>query len=192
MKWLALGVVAVLIGALVLLRGLRGDAAAAKPEPAATRPTPAPAARPTTAPAAAAPAEDEPPVPVAAFERPEEDETAPFKVDSDEFYEQLDEVYSRRLNGFTHDCYQGGKQRKAKVRLLFRWEIKAGAVSVKDVRVDESTLGDPALEACMVKAVAGAHWSDPRMPDWATKVGEDERLLIRIENLKRFDKPDRE
>ncbi|MBL8622038.1 MAG: hypothetical protein JNK64_12060 [Myxococcales bacterium] len=188
MKWLALGVVAVLIGALLLLRGLRSDAAAAKPDAPPARPA---AAAPTTPTARPAPALPEHPVvegPVAAFERPEEDETAPFKVDSDEFYEQLDEVYSRRLSGFTHDCYQGGQHRKAKVRLLFRWEIKGGAVSVKDVRVDESTLGDPALEACMVKAVAGAHWTDARMPDWSTKVGEDERLLIRIENLKRFDK----
>lgn len=192
MKWLALGVVAVLIGALLLLRGLRSDAAAAKPDARPARPAAAAAPAPSARPAPSLPEHPEVEGPVAAFERPEEDETAPFKVDSDEFYEQLDEVYSRRLNGFTHDCYQGGQHRKAKVRLLFRWEIKGGAVSVKDVRVDESTLGDPALEACMVKAVAGAHWTDARMPDWSTKVGEDERLLIRIENLKRFDKPESE
>ena len=187
MKWLALGAVAVLIGALLLWRSRRAEPHAAAPAPApaaATPPGPAPGARP-------APSLPDHPTgegPVAAFERDEPDEDAPIPIDSDEFYETIDEVYSRRLTGVAHDCYEGGLPPKAKLRLLFRWEIKGGAVSIHDVKVHESTLGDAKVEACMVKAVANARWTDPRMPDWSTRVGEEERVLIRIENLKRFDR----
>jgi hypothetical protein len=124
--------------------------------------------------------------PIGFVEEDEPDPDAPFVANSDEFYAHLDEVYGRRLRGYAAPCYQGGHDRKGKVRLLFTWKISGGAVSVANVRVDETTLGDAKLEACMVKAVAAAHWTDPRMPDWATHPGEEERLLIRIENLKRF------
>ena len=190
MKWLALAGVAALVGALLLWHSLRGGSA--HPPDAAAAPAVAPGAPGRPAPTRPAPQLPEHPVvegPIGAIERDEPDEDAPIPVDSDEFYEVLDEVYSRRLTGITHDCYQGGLPPKAKLRLLFRWEIKGGEVSVHDVKVDESTLGAPKVEACMVKAVAAAHWRDPRMPDWATRVGEEERVLIRIENLKRFDPP---
>ncbi len=185
MKWLALGCVAALIGALLLWRSLRAEPQAAAPA-AAPAPTAA-ATRPTARPAPDLPAHPVVEGPVAAFERDEPDEDAPIPIDSDEFFEQLDEVYSRRLTGVAHDCYEGGLPPKAKLRLLFRWQIKGGEVTIHDVKVHESTLGDAKVEACMVKAVANAHWRDPRMPDWTTRVGEEERVLIRIENLKRFD-----
>ena len=186
MKWLALGGVGMLVGLLLLWRGVRSEPATPTvPEVVAAKGSGSAAvAAPRPTPNLPTPVEDD--GPIGYVEEDEPDPDAPFVANSDEFYAHLDEVYGRRLRGYAAPCYQGGHDRKGKVRLLFTWKISGGAVSVANVRVDETTLGDAKLEACMVKAVAAAHWTDPRMPDWATHPGEEERLLIRIENLKRF------
>ncbi|MBK9029930.1 MAG: hypothetical protein IPL61_01075 [Myxococcales bacterium] len=189
MKWLALGGVVVLIGLLLVWRSLAdGDAAATPAARPAPTPVPAVAARP--APHPDAPADDDH-GPTPAIEVPEDpDPDAKIPLDSDDFYETIDRSYGYRLRGLAAGCEHAGKHRKAKVRILFRYHIAGGKVSVTDARIDESTLGDPKAEACMLKAVATAAWDDPRMPDWSTRVGEDERLLVRIEGLATFDRPE--
>ncbi len=189
MKWLAVAaavVVAALLGLWYQARSPGTSAAAANPpEPAAVvvrHPD-------RGAPPGAAPADDDAPLP--ANVRPAgtlapEDDPGPIKKYSEPFWERVDETYSRRLLEFASDCYHGGKERKQKLKLAFRFDIAAGKVSVRDVRVVESTLGDPALEACMTKAVAAAAFDDPDMPDWSSSADEEETLLIRISTLKRF------
>jgi len=115
-----------------------------------------------------------------------EDETGPIKKFSEPFWERVDEVYSRKLLGYAADCYEGGKDRKQKLKVSFKYDIVAGKVSVRDVRMVESTLGDAALEACMVKAIAGASFEDKNMPDWSSAPEDEETLLVRISTLKRF------
>lgn len=119
----------------------------------------------------------------------EEAPEGPIKKYSDEFWERVDEVYSRQLLGFAADCYHGGKDRKQKLKLSYFLDIAGGKVTVRDVKVVDSTLGDATLERCMVKAVGAAHWDDPRMPDWTSDPTQAEHLLIRVETLKRFGPP---
>ncbi|MEZ4404207.1 MAG: hypothetical protein R3B06_29565 [Kofleriaceae bacterium] len=182
MRWLALACGVVAIGAALLWWQLRGGRA----EPssgAATTPVAAARAAPRGGPTRLAPDTSGQPPPAIEVDEPDED--APIPRDSDEFYEEIDRSYSANLRRAASACYKGGKQRKQKLRLLLRYQIAAGKVTVHDVRVDESTLDDPALERCMVDAVAQAHWDAPRMPDWQTRIGEDEQILIRIEGLNR-------
>lgn len=116
-----------------------------------------------------------------------EDDSGPIKKYSEEFWERIDEVYSRRLLGYAAPCYTtGDKHRKAKLKLGFRFDITEGSVAVRDVRIIESTLDDAKLERCMMQAVARAVFKDPNMPDWQSSPDEEETLLIRIETLKRF------
>ena len=115
-----------------------------------------------------------------------EDDPGPIKKFSEPFWERVDEVYSRKLLGFAADCYEGGKERKQKLKVSFKYDIVGGKVTVRDVKPVESTLNDPKLEACMVKAVGAATWNDKNMPDWSSAPEDEETLLIRIETLKRF------
>ncbi|HUQ06303.1 MAG TPA: hypothetical protein VM261_27550 [Kofleriaceae bacterium] len=118
-----------------------------------------------------------------------EDDPGPIRKFSEPFWERVDEVYSRKLLGFAADCYEGGKDRKQKVKLAFRFNISGGNVTVRDVRMVESTMNDPKLEACMLKAVSNATWLDKNMPDWSSLPEEEETLLVRISTLKRFGPP---
>ena len=192
MKWLA--VAAALIAAALIV--LWYEARSSGPPAAATAPAPVAKAAPAPRAYLGAPIEETPgrimdDRPLPPHVRPAgvmapEDDAEPIRKYSDEFWERVDETYSRRLLGFAADCYQGGKERKQKLKLAFRFDIAGGKVSVKDVRMVESTLNDPALEACMTRAVAGATFEDKNMPDWASRPDEEETLLVRIETLKRF------
>lgn len=183
MKWLGLAAVAALVGLLVLWRLAGSSSSEPAPPPTVVKGAD-PVGRPPAAvkqatPIATADDDDRPQI-----EAPAED--APIRKYSDEFWERVDEVYSRRLLGFAADCYRGGKDRKQKLKVSYFLDINAGHVTVRDVKIVDSTMGDAALEQCMVKAVGKAAWDDPRMPDWKSDPSESEHLLIRIETLKRF------
>ncbi len=188
MKWIvAVGGVVLIALALLLWREVRsGDAAAPPPVPAAdTTARRSDHAPPTLAPQLEDKA-TKPGVRPAGTLAPEDD-SGPIKKYSDEFWERVDEVYSRRLLGHAAPCYTSGdKHRKAKLKLGFRFDITEGSVAVRDVRIIESTLDDPKLERCMMQAVSRAVFKDPNMPDWQSSPDEEETLLIRIETLKRF------
>jgi hypothetical protein len=188
-KWLVVAGGVLLVALLLLWREVRsGDAAA--PRPAAADAMRSGGERPVLDPAPApALVEDDEPTPPGV--RPAgtlapEDDTGPIKKYSEAFWERVDETYSRRLLGFAAPCYGGGKHRKQKLKLGFRFDIFEGTVVVRDVRVIESTLGDSRMEACMLEAVQKAAFKDPNMPDWQSSPDEEETLLIRIETLKRF------
>jgi hypothetical protein len=199
MKWL--GVVAALVAAALLLLWYEvrnpGTPAASAATDAVAKPAPPPPSGPIKNPRLDAPMDaveldDDAPLPPGV--RPAgtlapEDDPGPIRKFSEPFWERVDEVYSRKLLGFAADCYEGGKDRKQKVKMAFRFNISGGNVTVRDVRMVESTMNDPKLEACMVKAVADATWTDKNMPDWSSSPDEEETLLVRISTLKRFGPP---
>jgi hypothetical protein len=115
-----------------------------------------------------------------------EDYAEPVKKYSEQFWERVDETYARKLLGHAAECYAGGKDRKQKLKVAYRYRIAGGTVTIGDVRMVESTLGDPALEACMLKEIAAATWDDQHMPDWSSSAEEEETLVVRISTLKRF------
>lgn len=109
----------------------------------------------------------------------------PQKLDpkSTEFFQKFDEMIAPRLTREAAACYGGGKQRDQKVKFSFRAIIRDGRVTVRDVKMMVSTLGDPALERCMLEKVANfASWKDDSFPDYEM---EDE-VLIRIRALKKY------
>jgi hypothetical protein len=190
MKWLAVAAAAVAAALLVLWYQVRSPASPAAAAPAAA-PTAAVPRSPNLGTQVQAPGHlpDGEPLPEDVWPAgtlAPGDETGPIKKFSDAFWERIDETYSRRLLGYAADCYSGGKQRKQKLKLAFRFDISGGQVSVRDVRVVESTLGDAALESCMAAAVAKATFEDKDMPDWQSGAEDEETLLIRIDTLKRF------
>lgn len=182
MKWIAVAGAVFLAALLLLWREVRsGDA------PAPVAPVPKAGAPERAAGLPPRPGETarNPNVRPAGTLAPEDDVGAIVK-DSDEFYERIDETYSRRLLGFAAECYDGGKERKQALKIGFRFHIVDGSVAVQNARIIESDLGDPKLEQCMLNKVAKAHFKDPRMPDWSTRGNDEEELLIRIKSLKRF------
>ncbi len=191
MKWLALAAAVVAAALFLLWREVRSSGASpAVVAPAAAPAVPAPrASNDIVAAKTLTPIEDDEPLPahvLPAGVMSEDDDPGPIKKFSEPFWERVDEVYSRKLLGFAADCYQGGKERKQKLKVAFRFNISGGKVSVTDVRPVESTLNDPKLEACMVKAIAAATWDDKNMPDWSSSADEEETLVVRISTLKRF------
>lgn len=193
MKWLALAGVLVAAALFLLWREVRSSGAS--PAVVSAAPAPATPAAPRAANDFVAAktltpiVDDDEPLPahvLPAGVMSEDDDPGPIKKFSEPFWERVDEVYSRKLLGYAADCYQGGKERKQKLKVAFRFNISGGKVSVTDVRQVESTLGDPKLEACMVKAIAAATWDDKNMPDWSSSADEEETLVVRISTLKRF------
>ena len=60
--------------------------------------------------------------------------------------------------------------------LTYRIRVADGAVSISDIHVTESTLGDPSLERCIRDKVDGAHWRDDALPD----LEEEGDLYMRV------------
>lgn len=104
---------------------------------------------------------------------------------SDAFWDRVDEYPRIRLMAFVADCYKGGQPPKAKLKVTYRLAIRSHIVTMEDVRVVESTLTDPALADCMVRALAAAKFQDDEMPDFESSAEDPEDMLIRIEVLTR-------
>lgn len=177
-KWITTIVGIAVVALLILLRRelASGDPIAA---PVVIAPAPAvkvaevaaPAAAPAPAPVAKAPAAA----------------TPPGKLDpqSDAFFNRFDDVVPARLTRSAASCYEGHAHldRNQKLKLAFKTQITNGKVTVHDVRVLESTLGDQALETCFVRKVQEATWRDDELPDWV----QDDQLVIRPERgMKKF------
>jgi hypothetical protein len=183
-KWLAAGGVAILAILLLWLQ-MKDDPAPATHTAAAApaAPTQVAIAAGKSEPArrAAAPVADE--APAAAQPEPE-----PGKLDprSDEFFNKFDDVVPSRLTRNAAKCYEGRHgqlHRNQKLSLRFKTKIINGEVSVHDVTIKESTIGDPALETCFIQAVQRSTWKDDELPDWE----QDDELVIRPERgMKKF------
>jgi hypothetical protein len=103
---------------------------------------------------------------------------APDKLDvkSDAFRNRLDEQIPSRLYGEAAHCYKGGLDRDRRMDVTYHIRVVDGAVTIGDVRVTESTLGDTSLERCIRDKVTAARWSDPELPD----LEEDDDLDMRV------------
>jgi len=124
----------------------------------------------------------------AADETPAEPEPKPGKLDprSDEFFNKFDDVVPNRLTRNAAKCYEGRHgqlHRNQKLSLRFKTKIVNGEVTVHDVTIKESTIGDPALETCFIQSVQRSTWKDDELPDWE----QDDELVIRPERgMKKF------
>jgi hypothetical protein len=173
-KWITIAGALLVVVVLFLLRAeVMSPGAHAEATAAPAQALPAPAAAPvvTAAPAPVAPTAPGAPAAPA----------APRKLDpqSDAFFYKFDEVVPARLTRAAATCYEGATRvhRNQKLKLGFKTKIVAGEVSVIDVKVLDSTLAYPGLEACFIRQVAAQHWHDDSLPDWE----QDDQLVLRPE-----------
>jgi len=171
-KWITT-LVGIAVVALLLL--LKHELASGDPVAPVIAAAPAPKApAPAPVPVEVAPA---PVAPTPAPKAPE----GPQKIDpqSDAFFYKFDEVVPAKLTRAAAACYEGHEHihRNKKLKLGFKTQIVNGQVTVHDVRILESTLGDQALESCFVAKVQEATWRDDELPDWM----QDDQLVIRPE-----------
>jgi len=168
-KWLVAGGALVVALVILLLVQMRPS-------------TSAPVAHKPAAPATQVAALDKP---VAAAPEPEvvpEPEVAPGKLDprSDEFFYKFDELMPKTLTRNAAKCYEGRHgqlHRNQKLSLRFKTKIVNGEVTIRDVKIKESTLNDPALETCFIQEVQRSAWKDDELPDWE----QDDELVLRPE-----------
>jgi hypothetical protein len=177
-KWITAACAILVIAVLVMLRSevLSPGESMAAAAPKALRSASPPA---VPAPAAIAPA----PTPAPAPEAPQ----PPKKLDpqSDAFFYKFDEVVPARLTRAAATCYEGARHvhRNQKLKLGFKTHIVDGEVTVVDVKVLESTLDYPGLEACFIREVSAVHWHDDALPNWE----QDDQLVLRPERgMKKF------
>jgi hypothetical protein len=104
-----------------------------------------------------------------------------------EFWDHVD-GFPHRLLGFVSDCYKGGEDSKAKLKLSYRLSVVNRVVQIRDVKVVESTLKDATLEDCFVRSIQDARFDDDQMPDFESPEQDPEDLLIRIETLRPYGK----
>jgi hypothetical protein len=109
-----------------------------------------------------------------------------FRPRSTEFWDRVDEVGRDHLVGSVTDCYKGGEDLKAKIKVTYRLSIVKHEVTLRDVTLVESTVVDKRFEDCVVSTLAKLRWTDEEMPDFETPATEEpEDFLLRVENLKR-------
>ena len=180
-KWLAAGGVVLLALAALLLYELKGTTTVDAAPRAASITTAAPSTISGAPLPTAAPAAPTPPPPV-------DDPAKPKKIttDSDAFVREFDDVQPHRLMAQAAKCYtrlNHVSDFNAKMKLTFKDHIKNGEVTISDVKMVESTLNNPALEACMIKQVTSYHWHNDLLPDWE----QEDMLLVRPERgMKKF------
>jgi hypothetical protein len=111
-------------------------------------------------------------------------QAAPNKLDarSEAFRNRMDEQIPSRLYGQAARCYKGGLHRDQRLDLTYRIRVSDGVVSIGDVRVTESTLGDSSLERCIHDKLVGASWRDDELPD----LEEDDDLYMRVAGFSRY------
>lgn len=174
-KWLAAAAVALIAVLLVLWKQLGSSDAAAvvrRPPPARSAQVAVAVARPEAAPPAAPP--------------PAAD---PTKIDpkSDEFFYQFEELVVPMLSRDAVKCYEtlGARvHRNQDLVLGFKHKIENGRVTIHDVVVKESTLNNPALEACFIQQIRNSGWTNERLPDMP--LDEDEIVLNPERGLKKY------
>ncbi|HEU0029562.1 MAG TPA: hypothetical protein VFQ53_02940 [Kofleriaceae bacterium] len=173
-KWLAIAAAALLVALVILWRSM--SSSSATPAVAAT---PVESARSGTIqldkPAAAAAVAE----PAAAEEPAAPSPTGKLDKMSDEFFFRFTEQVPYKLSRNAATCYDkpGLLHRNQKLVLKFNVKVKDGNVTVEDVKVDTSTLNNPALESCFIREVARTSWRDDALPDYTWP----DELVIRPE-----------
>lgn len=180
-KLLAILAVVILVVLVLLWREL----GASDPAPEAAKPAPpvqvaaAPKAAPATTPKAAV------------VEPPVETKPASDKMDpsSDEFFYQHDEVVIPIMMRQAVQCWEALSptkraefHRNQSMVAKFKQRIRNGVVTIHDLEVERSSIGDAALEACFVQKLRGATWSNPRLPDW----DQEDTIKLGPRTLKKY------
>jgi hypothetical protein len=183
-KLLAAIAVLILIALVLLWRELDSSSAAApaaSATPAPTQVASAPAANPEAKPAPA-PAAVEPTA-------PKEPSTEKMDPQSDEFFYQHDEIVVPMMMRQAVKCWENlapAKRaefhRNQSLVAKFKQRIRNGVVTVHDLVVERSSIGDPALEACFVQHLRDTTWSNPRLPDWE----QEDTIKLGPRTLKKY------
>jgi len=87
-----------------------------------------------------------------------------------------------RLYARAADCYHGGLPADRRLDLEYRVRVTSGEIAVSEARVTDSTLGDQALERCIVERVLSFRDRDPSLPDHETA----DDLYIRVGGFKPY------
>lgn len=182
-KWLVGAGIAILVMLVLLWRQLDDSSVAAAPP---AKPVAVAAAEPTPSTPIAAPVAKpvvEEPVAEPAPEAPKK-----MDVQSDEFFYKFQEVVPAVLSRNAVKCYEGISKkvhRNQNAVYKFKVKIKDGVVTIKDVAVERSSLGDgnAALETCFLQEIARSTWSDPALPDWEA---DDQLTLSPERGLKKY------
>lgn len=193
-KWLAaLG--AILLVVLILLWRQLGSSdatAAPKTAPAAKPPAEAiaaaePAAQPAKPDEAAAPA------PAPAADKPPENEK--WDPQSDEFFHKHDEIVVPQIMRQAVKCWENlppAKRaefhRNQNLVAKFKQRIRNGVVTIYDVEVEQSSISDPALEACFLQEIRGTTWTNAHLPDW----DQDDQIKLGPRTLKKYTRENNE
>ncbi len=186
MKWLVGAGIAILVMLLLLWRQLDDSSATAAPTPdkPAVAKVEQPAVTPPPVKTAVVPVTDV--VPSTPSTNPE----APKKLDveSDAFFYKFQEVVPAMLSRNAVKCYEGIAKRvhrNQNVVFKFKVKIKDGNVTIRDVEVERSSLGDnnAALQTCFLQEIARTTWSDPELPDWEA---DDQLTLSPERGLKKY------
>lgn len=186
MKWLAVAAVVIIAAVILLWREMGSDseviptATAAKPVTEMAT-TPTERARDERAKAAAKLAEEK-------AAEVKADDGKPEKVDamSDEFFYRLNERVPKMLGMAAAKCYEGivkRVHRNENVVYDFKTKVKDGVVTITDVKVNRSSISQPALQTCFGHEIARVTWKDDTLPDWE---GDDQLTISPERGLKKF------
>jgi len=186
MKWVAAAAAVVVVALAVLLWQATRDETVSHADSSPPSPAPAPVATaPTAPPRPLAPMKN--PVTAPATDDAEAEAPPPVYVaNSPEMWDHVDETYKRRWDAFVVDCYKGGADRSAKLKINYTLAVQNHVVSLHNIQLVESTLNNADLQDCMMRSLADAHFSDNQMPDYESPADHPEEMVIRMENLKRF------
>jgi hypothetical protein len=191
-KWLAaLG--AILLVVLILLWRQLDSSSAAPPAPPVERPEPAgPVASAPSTPEeekpAAKPVEPAGPPPSVVMTKPAESGEK-WDPQSDEFFHKHDEIVVPQLMRSAVKCWENLPptkraefHRNQSMTAKFKQRIRNGVVTIYDVEVERSSIGDPALEACFLQQIRGTTWTNSRLPDW----DQDDQIKLGPRTLKKY------
>ena len=96
---------------------------------------------------------------------------------------RLDEVYPERYyRSVAARCNVDGLDPDASAQVQYQLKVLRGEVLATNVRVVDSSLGDPNVEACIVAAIEQARWRDADMPD----MDEEHDFYYRVKTQKKY------
>jgi hypothetical protein len=185
-KWLAAIGVIIIVVLVLLWRELDTSSAATTAEPATPAPAPTQVAR-----------ADEPkpaagkPTAAVADEPSPKAEPSKEKMDpqSDEFFYKHDEVVIPNMMRQAVKCWENLPQQKRaefnrtqSMVAHFKQRIRNGVVTIYDLQVERSSIGDQALETCFVQQLLGTTWTNARLPDW----DQEDTIKLGPRTLKKY------
>jgi hypothetical protein len=188
MKWLAVAAVVIVAAMILLWKQMGSDSdviptAKAKPVAAETATTPSERAREERVKAAQKLADE-----AKAAEATKVPDGKPEKVDpmSDEFFYRLNERVPKMLGMAAAKCYEGIAKRvhrNENVVYDFKTKVKDGVVTISDIKVNRSSISQPALQTCFGQEIGRVTWTDDTLPDWE---GDDQLTISPERGLKKF------